>query len=133
MRRESRVAAFEAAAYIDGTLATDTRTMPASVTPRLGRKGEEQQRVDPKSLQPLRRLVPFILRYKTRVLLTLVFLLIAAVSTLVIPALAGRIVRFRFNATRGRLYAFWVSVKATGESGGYPAAGGPSFSGPIDA
>jgi ATP-binding cassette subfamily B protein len=96
VRRESRVAAFEAAAYIDGTLATDTRTMPASVTPRLGRKGEEQQRVDPKSLRPLRRLVPFILRYKTRVLLTLVFLLIAAVSTLVIPALAGRIVDLGF-------------------------------------
>jgi len=46
--------------------------------------------------------------------------------------LAGRDVRFRFTVTRGRLFSFWVSVKPTGESGGYPAAGGPEFSGPID-
>lgn len=46
--------------------------------------------------------------------------------------LAGRAVRFRFTITRGRLFAFWVSAKPTGESGGYPAAGGPGFSGPID-
>ena len=32
--------------------------------------------------------------------------------------------------TRGRLYAFWVSPWPTGESRGYPAAGGPEFSGP---
>jgi hypothetical protein len=47
--------------------------------------------------------------------------------------LAGRVVRFRFTLTKGRLFAFWVSAKPTGESGGYPAAGGPGFSGPIDA
>lgn len=47
--------------------------------------------------------------------------------------LAGREVRFRFTVTKGRLFAFWVSAKATGESGGYPAAGGPAFSGPLDA
>jgi hypothetical protein len=46
--------------------------------------------------------------------------------------LAGRAVRFRFTLTHGRLFAFWVSAKPTGESGGYPAAGGPGFSGPID-
>ncbi len=46
--------------------------------------------------------------------------------------LAGRAVRFRFTLTKGRLFSFWVSAKATGESGGYPAAGGPGFSGPID-
>jgi hypothetical protein len=46
---------------------------------------------------------------------------------------AGREVRFRFTVTRGRLFAFWVSAKPTGQSGGYPAAGGPEFSGPIDA
>jgi hypothetical protein len=46
--------------------------------------------------------------------------------------LAGRVVRFRFTLTKGRLFAFWVSAKPTGESGGYPAAGGPEFSGPID-
>lgn len=47
--------------------------------------------------------------------------------------LAGGVVRFRFTLTKGRLFAFWVSAKPSGESGGYPAAGGPGFSGPIDA
>jgi hypothetical protein len=47
--------------------------------------------------------------------------------------LAGQTVRLRFSMTRGRLYSFWVSAAATGESGGYPAAGGPEFDGPIDA
>ena len=47
--------------------------------------------------------------------------------------LAGRRVRFRFTMTAGRLFAFWVSATPSGESGGYPAAGGPEFSGPIDA
>ena len=46
--------------------------------------------------------------------------------------LAGRDVRLRFTVTRGRIFAFWVSATPTGESGGYPAAGGPEFSGPID-
>jgi hypothetical protein len=47
--------------------------------------------------------------------------------------LAGQPVRFRFSLTRGRLYAFWVSPWPTGESRGYPAAGGPEFNGPLDA
>jgi hypothetical protein len=46
--------------------------------------------------------------------------------------LAGEAVRFRFTLTRGQLYAFWVSPWASGESRGYPAAGGPEFRGPID-
>ena len=46
--------------------------------------------------------------------------------------LSGRAVRFRFTLTHGRLFAFWVSAKPGGESGGYPAAGGPEFSGPLD-
>ena len=49
-----------------------------------------------------------------------------------LSALAGRPVRFRFSMSRGRLYAFWVSRWPTGESSGYPAAGGPEFAGPID-
>jgi hypothetical protein len=47
-------------------------------------------------------------------------------------AAAGRDVRFRFSLTRGRLYAFWVSPWPTGESRGYPAAGGPGFPGALD-
>ena len=46
--------------------------------------------------------------------------------------LAGETVRFRFSLTRGRLFAFWVSPWPTGESRGYPAAGGPEFNGPAD-
>lgn len=46
--------------------------------------------------------------------------------------LAGTPVRFRFTLTRGSLFAFWVSPWPTGESRGYPAAGGPEFSGSTD-
>lgn len=46
--------------------------------------------------------------------------------------LAGTPVRFRFTMTRGRLFAFWVSPWPTGESRGFPAAGGPEFSGITD-
>ena len=49
-----------------------------------------------------------------------------------LAAVSGREVRFRFTITRGRLFAFWVSPRSTGESQGYPAAGGPGFSSPID-
>lgn len=41
--------------------------------------------------------------------------------------LAGRPVRFRFELVSGDLYGFWVSATATGESGGYLAAGGPDY------
>jgi hypothetical protein len=46
--------------------------------------------------------------------------------------LAGEPVRFRFSLTRGRLFAFWVSPWPTGESRGFPAAGGPEFTGLAD-
>ena len=49
-----------------------------------------------------------------------------------LAVVANREVRFRFSMTRGRLYAFWVSPRPSGESRGYPAAGGPEFSGPLD-
>ena len=41
--------------------------------------------------------------------------------------LAGEVVRFRFTLNRARLYAFWVSGAAGGQSGGYVAAGGPGY------
>jgi hypothetical protein len=49
-----------------------------------------------------------------------------------LAAIAGEPVRFRFTLTAGSLYAFWVSDSPRGHSNGYPAAGGPEFSGPID-
>jgi ATP-binding cassette subfamily B protein len=67
------------------------------VAPRLGRKGEAQA-IDPRSLQPLRRLLPFILRYPWRVGLTIAFLLIAATTSLLIPLFAGKIIDKGFVA-----------------------------------
>jgi ATP-binding cassette subfamily B protein len=58
----------------------------------------ESERVDPKSLRPLKRLLPFVLRYPMRLGLTLLFLLVAAVTSLSIPALAGRVVDEGFLA-----------------------------------
>jgi hypothetical protein len=49
-----------------------------------------------------------------------------------LAALAGRAVRFRFQVTRARLYAFWVSPSTSGASRGYVAAGGPGFAGSTD-
>jgi len=46
--------------------------------------------------------------------------------------LAGQTVRFRFILRGARLYSFWVSRSTSGASGGYVAAGGPGFAGPID-
>jgi ATP-binding cassette subfamily B protein len=53
---------------------------------------DEAPKVDPKSLKPLRRLLPFVLRYPWRLALTLLFLLTAALTSLAIPALAGQII-----------------------------------------
>jgi hypothetical protein len=49
-----------------------------------------------------------------------------------LAAIAGQPVRFRFQLTRGRLYAFWVSPSPDGASHGYVAAGGPGFTGLVD-
>ena len=49
-----------------------------------------------------------------------------------LAAVRNRKVRLRFSMTYGRLFAFWVSADSAGHSGGYPAAGGPEFAGPID-
>ena len=49
-----------------------------------------------------------------------------------LSAVAGQPVRFRFQLTRGRLYAFWVSPLPDGASHGYVAAGGPGFTGLAD-
>ena len=55
----------------------DTSTQEAGPTPV------------PRKLQPLRRLLPFILKYPVRLSLTVLFLLISAVSSLSIPAVLG--------------------------------------------
>ena len=65
---------------------------------RLSVKAEAEHRSAVKSLQPLRRLLPFMLRYPWRLAFTLTFLLIAALASLGIPALAGGLVDHGFNA-----------------------------------
>jgi ATP-binding cassette subfamily B protein len=69
------------------------------------------ERVDPKSLQPLKRLLPFVLRYPVRLALTLLFLLIAATTSLSIPAIAGRIVDEGFirSMRRSSIRTGWAS------------------------
>ena len=46
-------------------------------------------RIEPRRLRPLQRLVPFVLAYPVRLSLTLLFLLISAVTSLAIPAALG--------------------------------------------
>jgi hypothetical protein len=50
-----------------------------------------------------------------------------------IASVAGSIVRFKFVLDRARVFAFWVSPSARGESRGYLGAGGPGYAGTIDA
>lgn len=47
--------------------------------------------------------------------------------------LAGQPIKLRFYLDRGDLYAFWVTSSSKGASKGYLAAGGPGFTGSIDA
>ena len=49
-----------------------------------------------------------------------------------LATLAGRVVQFDIRLNRGDLYAFWVSQRSTGESGGYLAAGGPGYKNACD-
>lgn len=49
-----------------------------------------------------------------------------------LSSLSGKPVRFRFELTGGRLYAFWVSPDPSGASYGYVAGGGPGLPGPRD-
>jgi hypothetical protein len=49
-----------------------------------------------------------------------------------LSAVSGKTIRLRFHLRNGSLYSFWISANATGASGGYVAAGGPGFTGPVD-
>lgn len=86
------VASAALAAYIGGTLKTTARSIKPSVSARrLGNKGEALKSGQ-RELQPIRRLLPFVLKYPWRLTLTIGFLLISALSSLVIPSLAGKII-----------------------------------------
>jgi ATP-binding cassette subfamily B protein len=72
-------------------LSSDTTTAAAGDTAGPGQQTAAKPPVA-KTLQPLRRLAPFVLRYPWRLGLTLGFLLIAALATLAVPLVAGRII-----------------------------------------
>ncbi len=40
--------------------------------------------------------------------------------------------KIRFNLKNGKLYSFWLSPSANGESRGYVGAGGPGYTSNID-
>lgn len=58
----------------------------------------EAAKPQPRRLQPLRQLLPFILAYPVRLTLTVLFLLISATTSLAIPALLGGVVDQGFLA-----------------------------------
>jgi ATP-binding cassette subfamily B protein len=92
-------------------LSADTTTADPADTAGSAPKAAPKP-VSARSLQPLRRLAPFVLRYPWRLGLTLGFLLIAAVATLVIPALAGQIIDRGFiekNLTSLATYS-WIAI-----------------------
>ena len=67
----------------------------------------EEVKAAPRRLQPLRRLLPFLLRYPLRLTLTILFLLVSAISSLAIPAVLADailgIVCLILAAKKGRL------------------------------
>ena len=89
-------------------MSSDTSTAEAAGTDAAPQAEPARARV----LQPLRRLAPFVLRYPWRLGLTIGFLTIAAVATLVIPALAGQIIDRGFiekNLTSLATYS-WIAI-----------------------
>ena len=78
-------------AYIEATLsdASTSSGLRAALA-------NADERPASRSLEPLRQLLPFVLRYPVRLTLTIAFLMIAAVTSLAIPFLAGRIIDVGF-------------------------------------
>lgn len=73
-------------------MTTDTRSERERLTAGDYAEAEGAKPKGPARLQPLRRLVPYVLRYPVRLTLTVLFLLVAAISSLTIPFLAGRVI-----------------------------------------
>lgn len=100
---------------------TESATKPA----RLGAKGEALKR-GRQDLRPIRRLIPFIFRYRWRVLAVVVFLLISSFASLVIPTIAGRLIDFGFLAQNfevvgqyGLLAIVVAALMSAGQAGRY--------------
>jgi len=66
-------------------------TDSAKAPPKLGVKGEALKRSG-QNLRPIRRLLPFVIRYRWRVLAVVGFLLVSSLASLGIPSIAGRLI-----------------------------------------
>jgi ATP-binding cassette subfamily B protein len=79
------------------TASSTNRTRRPAVPPAASPPGATGQ--SPRvSFEPLRRLLPFMLRYPMQLSLTVGFLLVGSISSLIIPAFAGRIIDQGFVA-----------------------------------
>jgi len=61
-------------------------------------------------VQPLKRLAPYVLRYRGRALAALVALIVAALTTLVVPIAVRRMIDFGFSAQAAELINSYFSV-----------------------
>jgi ATP-binding cassette subfamily B protein len=61
-------------------------------------EAESKSPINPRKLQPLRRLLPFMLRYPVRLVLTVLFLLVSTISSLAIPFIMGGVIDQGFLA-----------------------------------
>ena len=66
-------------------------TDSAKAPPKLGVKGEALKQSG-QDLRPIRRLMPFVIRYRWRVLAVIGFLLVSSLASLGIPSIAGRLI-----------------------------------------
>lgn len=83
----------------------------AQNVPVAGKRGPSESEAPAKNLQPLRRLMPFILRYPVRLVLTVVFLLVATIASLSIPLALRGVIDEGFiaqNLDKVTQYGMWV-------------------------
>lgn len=98
----------------------------ASSLPAASKRGPSESEERAKNLQPLRRLLPYLLRYPWRLTFTLLFLLIATVASLSIPLALRGVVDEGFvsqNLDKVTEYGLWI-VLVSGVMG---IAGGARF------
>ncbi|MBX3597947.1 MAG: ATP-binding cassette domain-containing protein [Rhizobiaceae bacterium] len=70
----------------------------------------EQTRSRRRSLKPLSRLVPFVMRYKSHVAAALFFLTLAGITTLTLPLAVRRMIDHGFNGEDGMFIANYFSM-----------------------
>ena len=71
---------------------------------------ELAERENPKDLRPLRRLLPFLARYKSKVVLALVALAVASAATLTVPIAVRRVLDHGFNSQNSELVNQYFGV-----------------------